>query len=108
MEKPKDVTLFSQDKRAISRFFVTLAFLAAGLVAGEYIFSLIDKQAMLWTSTIITVLMVTIPVTLSFFLSRWLAFKVKFLPKTKNRDAVMGVSFFVISAILISFLLALI
>ena len=101
MGKYKEVNLFSQDKRAIGRFFISLVSVIAGTITGTYLFSLIDKQKFDWASTLLIALIVYVPLTLSFFIGRWVAFRSKLFPKAKNRDMVMGLTFIILSIILI-------
>ena len=93
MGKLKDAHIFSNEKGAIAKFFVTAATYAAAIYASNILTSLIEKEPCKWGESLLVILIIVALITAVYFITRLLAYHTKLFPKTENREGIHGVSF---------------
>ena len=106
MKKLKDVHVFCNEEGSIAKFFVAMASFAASVLTASILTSLIEKEPFQWEACLLTIAILMAVVTVSYFITRLLAYRTKLFPKTENREGVHGVSF--IFLLLLSIILLLI
>ena len=93
MGKLKDAHIFSNGKGSIAKFFVAMASFAASVFTAGVITSLVVKEPFPWKACLLTILIMVAFVTVSYFITGFLAYRTKLFPKTENREGLHGVSF---------------
>lgn len=103
MRKLKDIEIFSQEKEAITKFFIYLGLFLV-LILGEGIStSYFADDPIDWTSGLLVISILAAIVTAAYFITRFLAYRTTIFPKTENREGVHGVSF--VFLLILSFVL---
>ena len=107
MGKLKDAHIISNEKGSIAKFFVYLAIFLAIDIPGDFIFDKVYlRESFKWGEYVLEYLIFAAVLTLIYFISRWLAYRTKIFPNAKYREAIHGVSFFLL--LIISIILAIV
>ena len=93
MRKLKDIEIFSQEEGAITKFFVYLGIIAAGILGDGIVTSHVGDEPIHWASGCLVVSILVAIVTAVYFITRFLAYHTKVFPNTENREGIHGVSF---------------
>lgn len=96
MGKLKDAHIFSNEKGSIAKFFVWMAFFVVASFSGEVISYVFMKEPFDWWGILLLYFCVAAVVTVIYFITRLLAYRTKIFPKTKHREAIHSVSFFLL------------
>ena len=106
MGKLKDAHIISNEKGSIAKFLVYLAI----FLVIEFIDGFFDKvhlkESFEWGEYVLEYLILAAVLTIIYFISRWLAYRTNIFPNAKYREAIHGVSFFLL--LVISIILAIV
>ena len=97
MRKLKDAHVFSNEEGSIAKFLVCMPiFLVIDIPFDIFL----DKDYLMenfkWGEYILTYLIFAAALTIIYFISRFLAYRTNIFPKAKYREAIHGVSFFIL------------
>ena len=97
MGKLKDAHVFSNEKGSIAKFLVWMSILLFIDIPSDLFFDKIYlKENFKWGEYVLTYLIFAAASTIIYFISRWLAYRTKIFPNAKYREAIHGVSFFLL------------
>ena len=96
MRKLKDAHVFSNEEGSIAKFFVYAASYVVSLLTADILFAITSKEAFKWKENILSSLILFAFLTVVYFISRFLAYRTNIFPKAKYREAIHGVSFFIL------------
>ena len=106
MRKLKDAHVFSNEEGSIAKFLVYMSFLFA-IDIPELIYDKVYlRENFKWGKLVLEYLIIAAVVTIIYFISRWLAYRTKIFPNAKYREAIHGVSFFIL--LILSIILAIV
>ena len=106
MRKLKDAHVFSNEEGSIAKFLVYMSFFFA-IVIPELIYDKVYlRENFKWGKLVLEYLIIAAVVTIIYFISRWLAYRTKIFPNAKYREAIHGVSFFIL--LILSIILAIV
>ena len=108
MGKLKDAHVFSNEEGSIAKFFVMMALFLAACLTGEVVSYASMKEPFDWWGILLMYLCLAAVVTAIYFVTRLLAYRTKVFPKAKYREAIHGVSFFLLSIITLVLLIVLV
>ena len=108
MGKLKDAHVFSNEEGSIAKFFVRMALFVAACLTGEVISYASMKEPFDWWGILVLYLCLAAGLTVIYFITRVLAYRTKVFPKAKYREAIHGVSFFLLSIIALVLLIVLV
>ena len=96
MRKLKDAHVFSNEEGSIAKFLVSMgcyvaACFTADLISHDYL-----KKPFNWCGVLILYLCFAAVLTAIYFVARFLAYRTNIFPKAKYREAIHGVSFFIL------------
>ena len=103
MRKLKDIEIFSQEEGAITKFFIYLGLFCAFILGDGIATSYFTDDPIDWASGLLVVAIIVAVVTAVYFITRFLAYRTKIFPETKNREGIHGLSFMFL--LLVSFIL---
>ena len=107
MGKLKDAHIFSNEKGSIAKFLVYMSIFLVIDIPGDLIFDKVYlREGFKWGKYLLTYLIFAAVLTIIYFISRWLAYRTKIFPNAKYREAIHGVSFFLL--VIISIILAIV
>ena len=105
MRKLKDAHVFSNEKGSIAKFLVYMSIFVTIDIPSDFIFDKIYlREDFKWGEYVLEHLIFAAALTIIYFISRWLAYRTNIFPNAKYREAIHGVSFFlllIISIILV-------
>jgi len=105
MGKLKDAHIFSNEKGSIAKFLVYMSIFVTIDIPSDFIFDKIYlREDFKWGEYVLEHLIFAAALTIIYFISRWLAYRTNIFPNAKYREAIHGVSFFlllIISIILV-------
>ena len=97
MRKLKDAHVFSNEEGSIAKFLVCMSiFLAIDIPFDLFFDKVYLKEYFKWGEYILTHLVIAAVLTIIYFISRFLAYRTHIFPKAKYREAIHGVSFFIL------------
>ena len=96
MGKLKDAHVFSNEEGSIAKFFVYAASNVSSLLIADILFAITNKEAFNWKENILSSIILFAFLTVVYFIARFLAYRTKIFPKAKYREAIHGVSFFIL------------
>ena len=96
MGKLKNAHVFSNEEGSIAKFFVHVASFVGALLTAEFLSSITFKEAFKWKENILSSIILFAFLTVVYFIARFLAYRTKIFPKAKYREAIHGVSFFIL------------
>ena len=106
MRKLKDAHVFSNEEDSIAKFLVCMSFFLA-IDIPELIYDKVFlRENFKWGKLVLEYLIIAAVVTIIYFISRWLAYRTKIFPNAKYREAIHGVSFFIL--LILSIILAIV
>ena len=108
MGKLKDAHVFSNEEGSIAKFFVHMGLYLAACFTGELISYAFLKEPFDWWGILLLYLCLAAGLTAIYFITRLLAYRTKVFPKAKYREAIHGVSFFLLSIIALVLLIVLV
>ena len=108
MGKLKGAHVFSNEEGAIAKFFVMMALFVAACLTGEVISYAFMKEPFNWWGILLLYLCLVAGLTAIYFITRLIAYRTKVFPKAKYREAIHGVSFFLLSIIALVLLIVLV
>ena len=107
MGKLKDAHIISNEKGSIAKFLVYLAiFLVIDFLDGLIFDKVQLRESFEWGEYVLEYLILAAVLTIIYFISRWLAYRTNIFPNAKYREAIHGVSFFLL--LVISIILAIV
>ena len=105
MGKLKDAHIFSNEKGSIAKFLVYMSIFVTIDIPSDFIFDKIYlRDDFKLGEYVLEHLIFAAALTIIYFISRWLAYRTNIFPNAKYREAIHGVSFFlllIISIILV-------
>ena len=105
MGKLKDAHVFSNEEGSIAKFLVYMSIFVTIDIPSDFIFDKIYlRENFKWGEYVLEHLIFAAALTIIYCISRWLAYRTKIFPNAKYREAIHGVSFFlllIISIILV-------
>lgn len=105
MGKLKDAHIFSSEKGSIAKFLVYMSVFVTIDIPNDFIFDKIYlREDFKWGEYVLEHLIFAAALTIIYFISRWLAYRTNIFPNAKYREAIHGVSFFLL--LIISIILA--
>ena len=97
MEKLKNAHVFSNEKGSIAKFLVCMPiFLVIDIPFDLFREKDYLKENFNWGEYVLTYLVFAAVLTIIYFISRFLAYRTNIFPKAKYREAIHGVSFFIL------------
>ena len=108
MGKLKDAHIFSNEEGAIAKFFARMALYLAACLTGEVLSYAFLKKPVEWWGILLLYLCLAAGLTAIYFITKLLAYRTKVFPKAKYREAIHGVSFFLLSIIALVLLIVLV
>ena len=97
MGKLKDAHVFSNEKGSIAKFLVWMSILLFIDIPSDFLFDKIYlRENFKWGEYVLTYLIFAAASTIIYFISRLLAYRTHIFPKAKYREAIHGVSFFLL------------
>ena len=97
MRKLKDAHVFSNEEGSIAKFFVCVTIgLAIDIPFDLFFDKDYLKEYFKWREYVLTYLIFAAVLTIIYFISRFLAYRTHIFPKAKYREAIHGVSFFIL------------
>ena len=106
MGKLKDAHVFSNEEGSIAKFLVYMSFFFA-IDIPELIYDKVYlRENFKLGKLVLEYLIIAAVVTIIYFISRWLAYRTKIFPNAKYREAIHGVSFFIL--LILSIILAIV
>ena len=97
MRKLKDAHVFSNEEGSIAKFLVWMSILVFIDIPSDLFFDKIYlKENFKWGEYVLTYLIFAAASTIIYFISRLLAYRTNIFPKAKYREAIHGVSFFLL------------
>ncbi len=97
MRKLKDAHVFSNEEGSIAKFLVGMSIFVAIDIPCDFIFEKVYlKEYFKWGEYVLTHLVFAAVLTTIYFISRFLAYRTHIFPKAKYREAIHGVSFFIL------------
>ena len=108
MGKLKDAHVFSNEEGSIAKFFVCMGCYIVACITAELISFGFRKEPFNWGGILILYLCFAAVLTAVYFISRFLAYRTNIFPKAKYREAIHGVSFFLLSIIALVLLIVLV
>ena len=107
MGKLKDAHIFSNEKGSIAKFLVYMSIFVTIDIPSDFIFDKIYlREDFKWGEYVLEHLIFAAALTIIYFISRWLAYRTNIFPNAKYREAIHGVSFFLL--IILSIILAIV
>ena len=107
MRKLKDAHVFSNEEGSIAKFLVCMCiFLAIDIPFDLFFEKLYLKEYFKWREYVLTYLISAAVLTIIYFISRFLAYRTHIFPNAKYREAIHGVSFFLL--MILSIILAIV
>ena len=107
MGKLKDAHVFSNEEGSIAKFLVYMSIFVAIDIPSDFLFDKVYlKEYFNWGKYILTHLVIAAVLTIIYFISRFLAYRTHVFPKAKYREAIHGVSFFLL--LVLSIILAIV
>lgn len=107
MRKLKDAHVFSNEEGSIAKFLVGMSiFLAIDIPFDLFFDKVYLKEYFKWGEYVLTYLIIAAVLTIIYFISRFLAYRTHIFPKAKYREAIHGVSFFLL--LVLSIILAIV
>ena len=108
MGKLKDAHIFSNEEGSIAKFLVYMSFFVAIDIPSDFIFEKVYlKEYFKWGEYVLTHLVFAAVLTIIYFISSFLAYRTNIFPKAKYREAIHGVSFFILIILSIVLFIAL-
>jgi hypothetical protein len=105
MGKLKDAHIISNEKGSIAKFLVYMSVFVTIDIPNDFIFDKIYlREDFKWGEYVLEHLIFAAALTIIYFISRWLAYRTNIFPNAKYREAIHGVSFFLL--LIISIILA--
>ena len=100
--------VFSNEKGSIARFLVYLAFYLLVIdISSDFIFDKVYlREDFKWGEYVLEYLIFAAALTIFYFVGRLLAYRTNIFPNAKYREAIHGVSFFLL--LIISIILAIV
>ena len=97
MRKLKDAHVFSNEEGSIAKFLVCMSISLAIDIPFDLFFDKVYlKEYFKWVEYVLTYLIIAAVLTIIYFISRFLAYRTHIFPKAKYREAIHGVSFFIL------------
>ena len=96
MGKLKDAHVFSNEEGSIAKFFVSMGCYVAACFTAELLSLDFMKKPFDWCGILVLHLCFAAVLTAIYFISRFLAYRTNIFPKAKYREAIHGVSFFIL------------
>ena len=107
MGKLKDAHVFSNEEGSIAKFLVYMSIFVTIDIPSDFIFDKIYlREDFKWGEYVLEHLIFAAALTIIYFISRWLAYRTKIFPNAKYREAIHGVSFFIL--LILSIILAIV
>ena len=107
MRKLKDAHVFSNEEGSIAKFLVYMSIFVTIDIPSDFIFDKIYlREDFKWGEYVLEHLIFAAALTIIYFISRWLAYRTKIFPNAKYREAIHGVSFFIL--LILSIILAIV
>ena len=107
MRKLKDAHVFSNEEGSIAKFLVCMSiFLAIDIPFDLFFDKVYLKEYFKWGEYILIHLVFAAFLTIIYFISRFLAYRTHIFPKAKYREAIHGMSFFLM--LILSIILAIV
>lgn len=105
--KLKDAHVISNEEGSIAKFLVYMSFFLAADISSDFIFDKVYlKEYFKWGEYVLEYLVFAAFLTIIYFISRFLAYRTHIFPKAKYREAIHGVSFFLM--LILSIILAIV
>lgn len=96
MGKLKDAHVFSNEEGSIAKFFVYAASYVSSILIADILVAITSKEAFNWKENILSSIILFAFLTVVYFIARFLAYRTNIFPKAKYREAIHGVSFFIL------------
>ena len=107
MGKLKDAHVFSNEEGSIAKFLVYMSIFVTIDIPSDFIFDKVYlEENFKWGEYILIHLVFAAFLTIIYFISRFLAYRTHIFPKAKYREAIHGVSFFLL--LILSIILAIV
>ena len=106
MGKLKDAHVFSNEKGSIAKFFVYLAIFLVYEILDGFFDKVVYKKSFEWGEYLLTYIIFAAVLTIFYFVGRLLAYRTNIFPNAKYREAIHGMSFFLM--MILSIILAIV